>query len=78
MHPLYTPADMIADLSSGSADVLPYVGAGVGGALVLMFAFLGIRAGFNFFLGLAYERGYDRGEYVEGGKGAAKSREYGG
>jgi hypothetical protein len=61
----YTPADMVADLTSGTADVLPFVGAGVGGALVLLFAFMGIRKGFDFFMNLAYERGFERGAYSD-------------
>jgi hypothetical protein len=45
----YTPGAMAADLAAGAAEVLPWVGAGVGGGLVLMLAFLGIRKGFGFF-----------------------------
>lgn len=45
----YDPADLTTDLAAGVADVLPWVGAGVGGGIVLMFAFLGIRKGFAFF-----------------------------
>ncbi|MDF2508036.1 MAG: hypothetical protein K0Q52_1895 [Microbacterium sp.] len=52
----YTPAVLAADLAAGAADVLPWVGAGVGGGVVLMFAFLGIRAGFRFFQGLIWDR----------------------
>ena len=49
----YTPATMAADLAEGAAGVLPWVGAGVGGGVILMFAFLGIRKGFAFFKGVA-------------------------
>ncbi|MDF2508037.1 MAG: hypothetical protein K0Q52_1896 [Microbacterium sp.] len=45
----YTPVELTADLAAGTADVLPWVGAGVGGGVILMFAFLGIRKGFAFF-----------------------------
>lgn len=49
----YTPAALTADLAAGVATVLPWVGAGVGGGVILMFAFLGIRKGFGFFRGIA-------------------------
>ena len=49
----YTPALLTADLAAGVADVLPWVGAGVGGGVILMFAFMGIRKGFQFFRGVA-------------------------
>jgi hypothetical protein len=45
----YDPADLTTDLAAGTATVLPWVGAGVGGGVILMFAFLGIRKGFAFF-----------------------------
>lgn len=49
----YTPAALTTDLAAGVATVLPWVGAGVGGGVILMFAFLGIRKGFAFFKGVA-------------------------
>lgn len=48
----YTPADLTADLTAGVGTVLPWVGAGVGGGIVLMFAFMGIRKGLAFFRGV--------------------------
>lgn len=45
----YDPAQLTADLTAGVATVLPWVGAGVGGGVVLMFAFMGIRKGLSFF-----------------------------
>lgn len=48
----YTPAELTSDLSAGVATVLPWVGAGIGGGVVLMFAFMGIRKGFQFFRGI--------------------------
>lgn len=45
----YTPADLTADLAGGVGQVLPYVGAGVGGGVLLLFVFMGIRKGFAFF-----------------------------
>lgn len=56
----YTPAELATDLAGSLAVVLPYVGAGVGGALLLFFAFLGIRAGYRFFRSISGEsRGVD-------------------
>lgn len=49
-------ADFVAMLASGAASVLPWVGAGVGAAVALYFAFLGIRAALTFFLDLAEVR----------------------
>lgn len=49
----YTPAEMTTDLAAGVATVLPWVGAGIGGGVLLFFAFLGIRKGFQFFRSLA-------------------------
>ena len=49
----YGPSDLTADLAAGVADVLPYVGAGVGGGVILLFAFMGIRKGFSFFKSIA-------------------------
>lgn len=49
----YTPALFLADLGTGAATVLPWVGAGVGGAVALLFAFMGIRKGFQFFRSIA-------------------------
>jgi len=49
----YSPATMLSDLTAGALTVLPWVGAGVGGAIALMFAFMGIKKGFQFFRGLA-------------------------
>ena len=49
----YGPAEMTTDLATGVTVILPYVGAGVGGGVVLMLTFLGIRKGFGFFRGLA-------------------------
>lgn len=45
----YTPATFLADLGTGAATVLPYVGAAVTAGIVLMFAFLGIKKGLHFF-----------------------------
>ena len=45
----YTPADLAAALAAGIPTILAYVGAGVGAALALFVAFLGIRAAFRFF-----------------------------
>lgn len=45
----YTPDQMTTDLTAGVAQVLPWVGAGVGGGIILLFAFMGIRKGFAFF-----------------------------
>lgn len=56
MHQLYTPADMAAAFSTQIPVVLAWVGAGVGAAIVLMLAFLGIRKAFEFFQGLGYDR----------------------
>lgn len=70
--PAYAPADMVADLAAGTATVLPWVGAGVGGGLVLLFAFMGIRTGFRIFQTLATEKeiarkesSYESGRYSE-------------
>ena len=49
----YSPATLLADLTAGVATVLPWVGAGVGAAIALMFAFMGIRKGLAFFKGIA-------------------------
>lgn len=45
----YGPGDLTTDLAAGTASVLPWVGAGVGGGVILLFAFMGIRKGFAFF-----------------------------
>lgn len=45
----YTPADLTADLAAGVPTILAWVGAGIGGGIVLMLAFMGIRKGFTFF-----------------------------
>lgn len=49
----YTPANLTADLAGAALVILPYVGAGVAGGLVLMFSFMGIRKGIAFFRGNA-------------------------
>jgi hypothetical protein len=49
----YDPATLTTDLAAGVLTVLPWVGAGVGGGIVLMFAFMGIRKGLSFFKGVA-------------------------
>lgn len=49
----YDPAAFTADLATGVATVLPWVGAGVGGGVLLLFAFMGIRKGFQFFRSVA-------------------------
>lgn len=49
----YDPSSLTADLTAGVATVLPWVGAGVGGGVVLLFAFMGIRKGFQFFRSIA-------------------------
>lgn len=49
----YTPTDMASQLADGVAVVLPWVGAAVAAALVLFFAFKGIRAGIAFFQDVA-------------------------
>ena len=60
----YTPADLAAALAAGVPTILGYVGAGVGGAVVLFVAFVGIRAALRFFSRLVFwtadERGIDR------------------
>tara|TARA_R110002124_G_scaffold225554_1_gene390886 strand:+ start:2582 stop:2776 length:195 start_codon:yes stop_codon:yes gene_type:complete len=53
VHTEYTPANLTTDLAAGVATVLPWVGAGVGGGVILMFAFMGIRKGFAFFKSVA-------------------------
>lgn len=50
---VYDPATLTTDLATGVATVLPWVGAGVGGGIILMFAFMGIRKGLSFFKGVA-------------------------
>jgi hypothetical protein len=45
----YSPADMGASLTAGVAGILPYVAAGVVGGCALLFVFLGIRKGLEFF-----------------------------
>lgn len=54
----YTPGDMTTDVLAAAGTILPYVGAGVGGAVLLLFVFLGIRAGFRWFM---YVTGDSRG-----------------
>ena len=49
----YSAGTFVTDLAAGTTQVLPYVGAGVGGGIVLMFAFMGIRKGIQFFRGTA-------------------------
>ena len=49
----YDPSQLGTDLATGAATVLPWVGAGVGGGVVLLFAFMGIRKGFAFFKSIA-------------------------
>lgn len=48
----YTPDKLAADLAAGVPTILAWVGAGVGGGIVLMLAFMGIRKGFAFFKGI--------------------------
>ena len=50
---VYTPELFAADLLTGIATVLPWIGAGVGGGVALLFVFMGIRKGFQFFRGVA-------------------------
>ena len=58
MFPLeYGPSDLNAQFIDQGSVVLSYVGVSVAAAVVLMFAFLGIRKGFAFFRGLADGRG---------------------
>ena len=45
----YTPGQLASDLAGGIPTILAWVGAGVGGGIVLMLAFMGIRKGFAFF-----------------------------
>jgi len=52
----YTPAGMVSQLTDAVGVILPWVGAAIAPALLLLFAFLGIRAGFNFFREVAGER----------------------
>lgn len=47
----YTPTDFTADLAA--ADVLAWVGAGAGAAIVIALAILGIRRGIAVFKGIA-------------------------
>ena len=49
----YDPATFTTDLTAGVATVLPWVGAAVGAGIVLMFAFMGIRKGLQFFKSVA-------------------------
>ena len=49
----YTPATLITDLGEGALTVLPWIGAGVTGGITLMFAFMGIKKGLEFFRGVA-------------------------
>lgn len=49
----YDPTTFSTDLATGVATVLPWVGAGVGGGVALLFAFMGIRKGFAFFKSIA-------------------------
>lgn len=49
----YTPDLLATDLATGVATVLPWVGAGVGGGVILMFVFMGITRGFGFFRKIA-------------------------
>lgn len=52
----YTPDVLAGQFATGAHDVMVWVGAGVGGALVLFFLFLGIRAGFRIFWIIGQER----------------------
>ena len=45
----YSPAQMATDLAAGALTVLPWVGAAIGAAMLLVFTFLGINKGFGFF-----------------------------
>jgi len=49
----YSPATFSADLIAGVATVLPWVGVAVAAGIGLMFAFMGIRKGLQFFKGVA-------------------------
>ena len=53
------PSDLLTNLQTGAGIVLPWIGAAVAAAVVLFFAFLGIRRGFRFFRELA-EDGFHR------------------
>lgn len=44
-----TPAGLLAAFLTAAGVVLPFVGAAVTAGVVLLFAFLGIRKGFEFF-----------------------------
>lgn len=56
MVKLYSAGELAVQLVEGAAPVLSWVGSGVSAAVVLMFIFLGIRAGFRFFQGLVWDR----------------------
>lgn len=47
----YTPADFTADLATG--DILTWVGAGAGAAIVVALALIGIRRGVATFKSIA-------------------------
>jgi hypothetical protein len=49
----YTPTVFLADLTAGVGTILPWVGAAVGAGIGLMFIFMGIRKGLQFFKGVA-------------------------
>ena len=53
----YGFAEFGAQLLDGTADLLPWVAAGVSAAIVLMFAFMGIRIALAFFNELVENRG---------------------
>ncbi|MDF2712734.1 MAG: hypothetical protein K0R62_8386 [Nonomuraea muscovyensis] len=45
----YTPAEMGTDLAAGAGTILGYVGVGVGGAIGVALALIGIRRGIGAF-----------------------------
>jgi hypothetical protein len=57
---MYEPADLAASLADAAADIMPWVGAAVGGGLALLFVFMAIRAAVGLFRSIAYERSGDR------------------
>jgi hypothetical protein len=52
----YTPADLSGSLVANLGTALAWVGAGIGGAVLVLFVFLGIRLAIGFFKDLAFER----------------------
>jgi hypothetical protein len=60
MVQFYDAPDLVAQLGGALAVIGPWVGAGVGAGILLMFAFLGIRSGIRFFQDLSGHRKFLR------------------